>query len=265
MSGDDDIDLPVTQLPGNLALPGRRSETREHLHLYRKWGEALAESCVVLLGQNRRRHQHGHLLAVQYGLEGGAQSYFGLAVTHIATDEAVHRRRLFHVLLDLVDHAQLILGFLVGKSSLQFGLPLGVGWERMAGDRFASGVQVQKFLGQFVGRALGSGLRLVPTAVAQAIKRRVYSIWTDPFAQPVGVVHRYVERVAVGIGHQQVLSFHPAQVTNDQALEPADAVVEMHDVVPLFDICEERLRGRRPRAALPPGGGAAPAENLCVR
>ena len=64
-------------------------------------GQALAEGAVVLLGQHRGRHQHGHLLAVVDGLERGAHGQFGLAVADVAADEPVHRPRLLHVGLDL--------------------------------------------------------------------------------------------------------------------------------------------------------------------
>ena len=42
---------------------------------------------VMLLRQNGRRHEHGHLLAVLHRFEGRPQRDFGLAVAHIAADQ----------------------------------------------------------------------------------------------------------------------------------------------------------------------------------
>ena len=59
----------------------------------------------VLLHQQRRRHQHGHLLAVLDRLERGAHGDLGLAVADVAADQPVHRDVALHVGLDLVDAA----------------------------------------------------------------------------------------------------------------------------------------------------------------
>lgn len=45
----------------------------------------------MLQGQNRRRHQHGHLLAVGRGLERRSDRHFGLAEAHIAANQTIHR------------------------------------------------------------------------------------------------------------------------------------------------------------------------------
>ena len=55
----------------------------------------------MLLRQDGRRHQDGHLFAVQDRLEGGAQGHLGLAIAHVAADEAVHRLRSLHIFLHL--------------------------------------------------------------------------------------------------------------------------------------------------------------------
>ena len=57
----------------------------------------------MLLGEDRRRDEHQDLLAVLGGLEGGAQGDLGLAVADVAADQAVHRVRRLHVVLDVVD------------------------------------------------------------------------------------------------------------------------------------------------------------------
>ena len=74
-----------------LGLAGRE-EPGQHLDPHRVAGEALAERLEVLLGQQRGRHEHGHLLAVLHGLERGPDGDLGLAEADVAAHQAVHRR-----------------------------------------------------------------------------------------------------------------------------------------------------------------------------
>ena len=51
----------------------------------------------VLLGQDRGRHEHGHLVAGVDRLERRPHRHFGLAVADVAAQQAIHRPRLLHV------------------------------------------------------------------------------------------------------------------------------------------------------------------------
>ena len=66
----------------------------------------------MLLGEQRRRHQHSHLMAGLHGHERRAQRDFGLAEAHVAADHAVHRLRAAPVLEHAVDGGLLVFGFL---------------------------------------------------------------------------------------------------------------------------------------------------------
>ena len=59
----------------------------------------------VLLGEDRRRHEHRDLLAVVDRLERGPHRQLGLAVADVAAEQPVHRPRALHVVLDLGDRA----------------------------------------------------------------------------------------------------------------------------------------------------------------
>ena len=69
----------------------RRPEARDHLDAHREVAEALAEGVPVLLGEDRRRHEHQHLLPVHRDRERRAQRHLGLAEADVAADEPVHR------------------------------------------------------------------------------------------------------------------------------------------------------------------------------
>ena len=81
-----------------------------------KLGHAGREAAVVLLGQDRRRHQHGHLLAGVDGLEGRPDGDLGLAVADVAADQAIHRLALGHVVLDRLDGRELVGRLFVRES-----------------------------------------------------------------------------------------------------------------------------------------------------
>jgi hypothetical protein len=89
---DDDVDGALTQTLDDRLLLLRRAEARQQLDLCREWREPVGERRPVLLGQHRRRHQHGNLHPVGHRLEGGAKGDLGLAVAHVARDQPVHRR-----------------------------------------------------------------------------------------------------------------------------------------------------------------------------
>ena len=80
------------------------AEAREHLQLHREGRQSLTEGAEMLLCQHGGGHQHGHLFTVHHCLEGCPQRHLGLAVAHVAADQAVHRARLLHVGFDFAQH-----------------------------------------------------------------------------------------------------------------------------------------------------------------
>ena len=63
MRGDDNVDLALLQaLEDRIALLAR-AKTRQAFDAHRPVGEAVTETLHVLLGQQRRGHQHSDLAA----------------------------------------------------------------------------------------------------------------------------------------------------------------------------------------------------------
>ena len=116
---DEHVDLALFKVCDDLFLFLGRAEAREHFDAHRRVGHALGEGLVVLLGEDGRWHQYGDLFVVADGLEGGAHGNFGLAITDVAADEAVHRMRRFHIGFDLFHRAQLVGCFLERECRLQ--------------------------------------------------------------------------------------------------------------------------------------------------
>lgn len=124
----------------------------------------------MLLDKQRGGHEHGHLLAVLHGLEGGTQCDFGFAEAHVAADEAVHRHGLFHVGFNFVDGGELVGGFLIGEGVFQLFLPWGVRAEREALGALAGGVQLDQVVGDLVDVLAGLGLGGRPVGAAELVE-----------------------------------------------------------------------------------------------
>ncbi len=93
MRADQDVDPALVERPDDLALLPGRAEAADDVDRERVVAQALGERAVVLLGEDRRRGEHEHLLAVVGGLERRAQRDLRLAVADVAADQAVHRLR----------------------------------------------------------------------------------------------------------------------------------------------------------------------------
>ena len=148
-------------------LLGRRHEPGEEADLERERPEALAERRVVLGREDRRRHEHGDLLAVLDRLERGPQGDLGLAVADVADDEPVHRPAGLHVELDLGDGAELVGRLLVREARLHLGLPGRVGREGVAAGGGPRRVQREELLGQVGDGPLDPLLRPQPLGAAE--------------------------------------------------------------------------------------------------
>ncbi len=261
MGADDDVHRAVAQaLQGRLRL-GVGLEAGERLHVHRELRVPLAEGPEVLLHQQGRGDQHGDLLAVLDGLEGGADRDLRLAVAHVAADQTVHGDRLLHVLLDLGDGGELVRGLGVGEGVLQLALPGGVGAEGVTGRRHPGAVELDQVRGDLLDRLLGAGLGLGPVRAAQAVQGG--GLAADVLGDLLQLVGGDVEPVAGlaalggGVLHDQVLAggaLHGALHHLDVA---AHAVLLVDDVV-------ARLQGERVDGLAAPGGhpGALAAGGL---
>ena len=182
----------------------------------------------MLLGQHRGRHQEHHLLAVLGGLEGRAQRHLGLAVAHVAADQAVHRARLLHVRAHGLDRLELVGRLAVGEAGLELELPLAVGGERVAGAPLALGVEVDQLAGERLGSAARLQLHLLPLLAAELRERRVAGVGAHVAADLVELVARHEDAVAVAVLELEVVARHAAHGLGLEAGEQSDAVVLVH-------------------------------------
>ncbi len=135
----------------------------------------------MLFGQHRRRRQHGHLLAVVHGLEGGAHGQLRLAITHVAADEPVHWPRLTHVCFDFRQRRQLVRRLGVWKRRLELRLPIGIGWKGETRLGFTQCLQRNHLARQVEDGGLHLVLTMLPTRAAQFRQLRIAFAAADVF------------------------------------------------------------------------------------
>ena len=131
--------------------------------------QALGERAVVLLGEDRRRHEHQHLLAVARRLDRGAQRDLGLAVADVAADQPVHRALGLHVGDHGLDRVALVGRLAVGERRLELAQLLGVLRERVAAAALALGVEVEQLAGELLRGAPGARLDRRPSALPPSL------------------------------------------------------------------------------------------------
>ena len=127
MRADHSVDLAGFHVDQVLFLLLRGHKPAQHGDRHRKRGESLLKRLVVLIAKDGCRRQHRDLFSIRNRFESGAHGHFGLAVSHVSADEAVHRHRRFHISLDVGDGGYLIRGLFVLKGLFKFLLPLGIG------------------------------------------------------------------------------------------------------------------------------------------
>ena len=170
---DDDVDRACAQPLANCLEFALGAQPRNRFDLHGPIGKPIAETLVMLLREQRRRHQDRHLLAVLHGDERRAHRDFGLAETDVAADQPIHRLRARQIGDDFVDRATLIRRH-VERKLIDEALVVVVGLgQRGADARFAMRVDVQQFRGDVVDFFGSASLGFVPLVGTEPMQRRV--------------------------------------------------------------------------------------------
>ncbi len=185
----------------------------------------------MLLRKNGRGAQHHDLLAVLGGLECRADRDLGLAVAHVAADQAVHRLVRLHVGLHVGDRRELVERLLERERGLHLELPRGVLTIRIAVHRGAARVEVDQVECERACRLAGLACRLGPVGGVEASDPRGRRVRADELGDAVDLLDRHVELVALGVLEKQVVAFLAEHLLTHDLLEERDAVGGVHHVV----------------------------------
>ena len=185
----------------------------------------------MLLREDGRRHEHGHLLAVHGRLISRAYGDFRLAEADVAAEQAVHGLLFLHVRLDLRDGAQLVFRLLVGECVLELALAHIVRREGMAFGLLALRVDLDELLRDVLDRLLGARLGLDPLRAAHAVQARHIALRADILLQEADLVRRHEELVVARVLDVQVVLVDAADIERLDAEVLADTVALVHDIV----------------------------------
>ena len=201
----------------------------------------------MLEGEDGGRREQRDLFAVHHRLERGAHGDLGLAVPNVAAQQPVHRRRRFHVALDVGDGRGLIRRQFPLEGAFELLLPVRVGAEDVARNSLARGVELEQLLGHVAHGFLDFGLRLFPGRAAKPIERRTRA--AGIFLNEIEPLDRNEEFVLSVIAQLEKL-LHDVAVTDGDLLQAdklRDAVIDVHDQIAGFQIAQvrEECRGQR--------------------
>ena len=130
----------------------------------------------MLKGKDRRRHEHGALLALRDALKGGAQGNLRFAKAHVAAKQAVHRVVFLHIAFDFVNTAQLIVRFLKLKAPLKIILHVRIRGEGVARRLHALRIELRELLCHIFDSGAHTRAGFLPLFAAKAVDFQVLAI-----------------------------------------------------------------------------------------
>ena len=226
---DHDVDVARGEPGDDFVLFLRREKPRQRLNAERVVREPLAERLRVLRREQRRRHEDADLRAVLHCLERGSNGHFRLAEADVAANQPVHRYRLLHVGLHLVDRLGLVGCLLERERGLDLVLPRRVRREGAAFAGQSLAIQDDELLGDLARRGAHARLLLLEVGAAHAVERRCLSAGVP--TDGTHLIGGDVELVVAAIFEQQVVARHAADGALHHAGVAGDAVVVVHDVI----------------------------------
>ena len=221
-----------------------RPEAADHFDRQRKRRESLLESFVVLEREDSSGREHGDLLVVAQGLEGGAHRDFGLAVADVAAQQAIHGELRFHVALHVGDGLRLVLGLVVFERVFELLHPLRVGRKDVPLRGLALRIELEQLVGHILHRLAHARFGLAPRGAAQVIQDGLRALRRTIFLHQIEPSQRNIEPRGFGILEQHEFRGAVALVDFLQALILPDAVLHVDNVIANLQIAEVRKKRR---------------------
>ena len=197
----------------------------------------------MLLCEHGRGGEHRDLFPFHHRLESGADRDLGFAKTDIATNQAVHRTRLLHVVLGRVDRLELVGGFTKREGMLELALPLAVGTESVAELGRAFRLHREHFARVIEDGSRGIFFRTAPFRIRKRAQRRGFLADADVARNEISLLERDIEFRFIGkLERQHFLQTTTGGRDFHQLEKPADAMLQMHDEIAFGQFAEIDLR-----------------------
>ena len=205
-------------------------ETGKLLHHHRQAPEAVGEGAVMLTGQEGCRHHHRHLLAGEGCNEGRAQRHLGLAEANVAAHQPVHRAARPHILGDVGDGGELVVGLGVGEAGGELGVETFGGGQRLALAQFALGGDAQEGVGHVLEAFLDPRLAALPGGPAELVELSA-GLLGAVARQHLDVLDRNEQLLVAVVDDAQAVVRRAGGGDGFEAIEAADAVVHVDDEI----------------------------------
>ena len=227
VGADDDVDIAVRNALLDLSQFLGRDQPRGLRDIDREAAEPFRKGLAVLPRQQRGRHHHRDLLAVERHGKGRAQRHLGLAEADVAADQPVHRPAAFEVFQCRGDGAELVLGLLIGKARAELVIDMRLHRH------------FRRFMQMPLGRDLDQFARDLADAVLQLCLARLPAAAAEPIEFDIGVVGAVARQQFDVLDRQEQFCFggvmqfeavmrRAGDFQRLQADEAADAVLDMH-------------------------------------
>ena len=234
MGSEKHVQLAVRQSREHLFLDLGRHHAAEKSHLQREIVETVFEVRVMLLSQDCRRRKEGNLLSAHYGLESRTEGNLGLAVAHVSADETIHDMGAFHIVLDVLNTGQLILGLVIFELRLETELPVIVLVEGKPLAVLSSGIERYEFARKLLGTFSGFGLLVLPACGTELVHMRSFAGRSYVPLDQVGLLDGHIEVFLVGVLNLDVVTLtHTVDLQKD-----SDTVVDVYDVIAFMQLHE---------------------------
>ena len=212
--------------------------------------EPACESLVVLIGQDRSGHKYSHLFGVAGCLEGRTDSHLGLAESHIATDESVHRMSTLHIGLDVLSCLKLVGSVLIEEAGLKLVLHEGIRTKGKAFFIAPLGIELDEIARNVLDALLSALLHAVPCSGAEnaqswGLSGLVGAVLADFIERVDGNIHLVV--VLIDDADDFFEPFVGGHA--EQSAKFADSIIHMDDKVAGFHLLQFLHRQRHLAAA----------------
>ena len=172
MSTNHDIDGAVGKLFNDLFGFSRGTKPRKHPHLNWEACHAFSKRVIVLLCQQRGRHQYRDLFSILHRFESSTHRNLGFAIANVADDDAVHRDRRFHIRFHCFDGQHLVFGFDEREVIFHLRLPRRIRGKRISRRGLALRIKLHQLASDFADRCARLFLGVFPVRSAHFGQRR---------------------------------------------------------------------------------------------
>ncbi len=230
MGADHDIDSAFGKALLDLVQFLGRDQARGLRDIDRKTPKPLGEGLGVLPRQQRGRHHHRDLLAVERDRERRAQRHLGLAEADVAADQPVHRPAAFEVFQGRGDGAELVFGFLIGKARAEFVIDMRLHRHFRRFMQMPLGGDLDQFAGDLADAVLEFGLAGLPAAAAEPVQFDMGVVGAIA-RQQFDILDRQKQFCFGGIVQFKTIMRRAGDLKRLQADEAADAMLDMNHEV----------------------------------